>query len=517
MHRRTPAVIAAALSLLAIIAADVPAQSRPNPLLTRLTYNVFKAQAKPEGELKAKIDALDKELAEATQAGRSGEVRRLYAKGIALLQRKEWTDAADFAASLVLRAEEVCVDSSRPFTVRLEQIYAPRLRLSGSLTARISLGRPERTAPGSPPEGPVKELITQEGLGRDLLDEPGRIELDLSGIEDGTYLLRAEVLDKGTSLGVASLVIDLRRGLSDRLRALESGLNHVPGFEALRADVLYPADRIRNINRGRIEMGTFQVDAELKAAESVLASLKGGRDPFAGRTGDVERHYRLEGADEILPYRIYVPTRYDGKTAYPLIIALHGLGADQGSFFDGYGKRLPKLAEERGYIIAAPLGYRTDGFYGMNVFNLDGSAVDPAVQRKLDFSERDVLNVLDRVKKDYRIDASRIYLMGHSMGAIGTWHLGAKYPEVLAALAPFSGFGMPPTVSAMKAIPEIIVHGDADLTVAVAGSRAMVAELKRLGVEHRYIEVPGGNHLNVVEPNLAAVLDFFDAHRKKAP
>jgi predicted peptidase len=231
----------------------------------------------------------------------------------------------------------------------------------------------------------------------------------------------------------------------------------------------------------------------------------------------VERHYRLEGADEILPYRIYIPTRYDAKTPSPLIIALHGLGADQGSFFDGYGKRLPKLAEERGYIVAAPLGYRTDGFYGMNVFNLDGSAVDPIAQRKLDFSERDVLSVLDRMKKDYRIEASRIYLMGHSMGAIGTWHLGAKYPEIWAALAPFSGFGMPPTVAAMKAIPEIIVHGDADLTVAVAGSRAMVAELKRLGVEHRYIEVPGGNHLNVVEPNLAAVLDFFDAHRKKAP
>jgi predicted peptidase len=101
------------------------------------------------------------------------------------------------------------------------------------------------------------------------------------------------------------------------------------------------------------------------------------------------------------------------------------------------------------------------------------------------------------------------------MGAIGTWHLGAKYPDIWAALAPFAGFAFPATVAAMKQIPEIVVHGGADALLPVAFSRAMVAEMKKLGVEHRYIEVAGGDHNNIVEPNLAAVLDFFDAHRKK--
>lgn len=515
--KRIFGIILAGLSLVAMLPTSAPAQIRPNLMIERLIYNSLKAEAKPEGALKEALDAIDKELAEASNAGRTGEVRRLFAKGIALLQKKDWTDELDFANSLVVRAEEICLDSSRPAVVHLEQIYAPRLRLKSSMTARVALHKPLQAAFGAQPGDKVKDLLTLDGLGRDLLDEPARIELDLAGIDDGTYVVRIEALEQETSLGAASLLVDLRSGLSERLRALEAEAAGVAAFNGLRAEILYPVDRIRNVNRGRTALGNFRVETELKAAEAALASLKAGRDPFSGRTGDMERHYRLEGADEILPYRVYVPAKYDGKTAYPLIIALHGLGADQGSFFDGYGKRLPKLAEEHGYIVAAPLGYRVDGFYGMNINRLMGGDDDPGVERKLEYSEKDVLSVLNLMRKDYKIDPSRIYLMGHSMGAIGTWHLGAKHPQIWAALAPFSGFGIPATAAAMKAIPEIIVHGDADPTVAVGGSRAMVAELKRLGAELRYIEVPGGNHMNVVEPNLQAVIEFFDKHRKKTP
>ncbi len=59
------------------------------------------------------------------------------------------------------------------------------------------------------------------------------------------------------------------------------------------------------------------------------------------------------------------------------------------------------------------------------------------------------------------------------------------------------------------------MHGDKDPTVPVSASRLMVAEMKRLGVEVQYIEVPGGDHGSVVPPNLEAVVEFFDRHMKK--
>ena len=44
----------------------------------------------------------------------------------------------------------------------------------------------------------------------------------------------------------------------------------------------------------------------------------------------------------------------------------------------------------------------------------------------------------------------------------------------------------------------------------------MVEKMKELGVEVKYVEVPGGTHGSVVAPNIGAILEFFDAHKKNA-
>ena len=228
-------------------------------------------------------------------------------------------------------------------------------------------------------------------------------------------------------------------------------------------------------------------------------------------SSDIKRHYLLAAANEIMPYRTYVPTTYRAGVSVPLIIALHGLGGTEDAFFDGYGKKLPQLAEQSGYIVAAPSGYRVDGSYGWGVGT---PPTDVVSRRREEFSEADVMQVLAQVKQQYTIDINRIYLVGHSMGAIGAWKLAAKYPEVWAAIAPFAGQGGPTTVERMKGMPNFVVHGDADPTVSVRGSRAMVEAMKALNMDVTYIEVPGGNHSAVVEPNLAGAVQFFSARRK---
>jgi poly(3-hydroxybutyrate) depolymerase len=506
------ALVVAALCALAPVSAF--SQALTSLASVRVGYTTRKNTVKPQGELKAQIDALDAQIADAARVGRNGELRRLYAKGIALLGGRPWTDEADYSASLVLRTPRVVVDSSKTYTVRLEQIYAPALALQTAVSAHATLRkRPAPAPPGQPaPEPPVvKDLGTFDGVARDLRESPFFFDFDVREIADGPYLLAVDVLDQGERIGGASLAVALRKGVDDLAARLEADATRAP--ESVRADILFPVDRMKNVNRGRLELRTFDPDKDLAAAETIAAAARSGKDPFAGRTGDLKRHYLLDAAKEIVPYRMYVPASYNGSKACPLIVALHGLGGTEDAFFDGYNKALPPLAESHGYIVAAPLGYRVDGSYG---WGLGSAPADPATRRTQELSEQDVMQVLQRVRQQYKIDENRIYLMGHSMGGIGTWKIAPKYPDVWAAIAPISGNGAPETLEKIRTVPEIIVHGDNDPTVNVAGSRAMVAKLKALGTEHKYIEVPGGLHSDVVAPNLAAVIDFFDAHRKPA-
>lgn len=144
---------------------------------------------------------------------------------------------------------------------------------------------------------------------------------------------------------------------------------------------------------------------------------------------------------------------------------------------------------------------------------------DPVAKRNGKLSEDDVMRVLGLMRRQYQIDDSRIYLRGHSMGAIGTWKIAPKYPDLWAAIAPLAGSGMPATLERVRSIPSFVVHGDGDATVNVEGSRRMVATMKELNmevqyVEVQYVEVPGGTHGGVVAANALAMFDCFDAHRK---
>ena len=503
--------------VLAALALLVPATAAPQALTSlssvRVRYSTQKATVKPQGELKAQIDEIDRQIAEASRLGHTGELRRLYAKGIALLAGREWTDATDFASSLVIRSDRVVVDSTRPYGVRLEQIYTPAIQLDRSLTAHATLRKRSQGAQGAQGAAEVvKDLGTVDGIARDLRESPALFELDLQGVPDGGYQLNIDVTDGARALGGATLAIAARKGLDDLVSRLEADARHAP--DALKSDILFPIDRMRNVNRGRLELRTFDPDQDFAEAEATAAAVRAGKNPFAARTGDFKRHYLLESASEIMPYRLYVPTGYKPGAqgaALPLIVALHGLGGTEDSFFTGYDGVMPKLAEQHGYIVAAPLGYRVDGSYG---WGLGNAPADPTTRRVQERSEEDVMQVLQLVRQQYRIDENRIYLAGHSMGGIGTWKIAPKFPEIWAALAPFAGSGTPSTLERIRHIPQFVVHGDDDRTVNVQGSRSMVARAKDIGIDVTYIEVPGGSHSGVVAPNLPGMFEFFNTHKK---
>ena len=234
-------------------------------------------------------------------------------KGMTLLNGDPWTETLDYSRSLVLRTPRVVVDSSKPYAVRLEQIYAPSLALQNT----VDRARHAPQASGAARARPAAAGAAARQGSRHVRRRAARsarvtvlLRPRSARCRRRPYLLNVEVSNQGAADRRASLQIALRKGVDELVARLEADAAKAP--EALRAEILFPVDRMKNVNRGRLELRTFDPDRDLPSAEAVAAAVKAGKDPFAGRTGDIRRHYRLDAANEILPYRTYVPTTYTG-------------------------------------------------------------------------------------------------------------------------------------------------------------------------------------------------------------
>ena len=275
---------------------------------------------------------------------------------------------------------------------------------------------------------------------------------------------------------------------------------------------------------------TFRTGNGLRVTMALgLAICLGAASAFGQLTAESEsskrvqdRSYRMEETGADIPYSVYVPTTYDGSKEFPLIVLLHGLGSSANQIIRYRG--FTDLAEQNGYIVFAPMGYNNHGWYGSlgtgvskigaNLFKGEGE--DPENLGEL--SEKDVMNVLEMARKEFKIDSNRIFLMGHSMGGGGTLYIGTKYHEIWAGLAPIAPamYSSTDVLEKAKHIPIIVVHGDQDRLVDVNVSRRWTEKMKELGMDYKYIEVAGGDHVMVAPDNLPAIFEFFKGKSKAA-
>lgn len=224
------------------------------------------------------------------------------------------------------------------------------------------------------------------------------------------------------------------------------------------------------------------------------------------------RSYDFKEADKKMDYGLYLPKDFDQSKTYPLIVALHGLNSNPGQILSYPG--FTKHADDSGTIIVAPTGYNKRGWYG----SLGKGRKDPADPKNLgELSEKDVMNVLELTRKQFKIDENRITIFGHSMGGGGGIHLAIKYPEIWAAVAVVAPAAFFPKdgLKAAKDIPMIVVQGDKDNLVDVKATRAWIEKMKELGMTQDYIEVEGGGHVFVAWQHFDEIFKFYKDHPKK--
>ena len=64
--------------------------------------------------------------------------------------------------------------------------------------------------------------------------------------------------------------------------------------------------------------------------------------PQARATGNQHRQYTFAPTGQQMPYRVFVPPIWDGKASLPIILMLHGAGADENSYMSMNDSLLPK-------------------------------------------------------------------------------------------------------------------------------------------------------------------------------
>jgi predicted peptidase len=274
---------------------------------------------------------------------------------------------------------------------------------------------------------------------------------------------------------------------------------------------------------------------------------KGGGKGFAQDSRAQTRTYHFADTNEDLPYSLYVSSKVKKDQKAALVVTLHGLGAPQTIMMS---KTAVDLAEEGGYILVAPMGYNTSGWYGSPGVGggggrgkgkgAPGGAPDAAAKGPAEgaargnagvgggnqpanvseLSEKDVMNVIAMVRKEFNVDDKRIYIMGHSMGGAGALFLGSKYANMFAAVgaeAPAAFWQTrKETLQPMKdaKVPVMIVHGDIDEVVPVTNTEGWVEVMKELKIDYEFVKQPGITHGPVIESGQKPIIEFFAKHTK---
>ncbi len=195
-------------------------------------------------------------------------------------------------------------------------------------------------------------------------------------------------------------------------------------------------------------------------------------------------------------YLIFLPKNFNSDNAvYPLMLFLHGAG-ERGTDIELVKKHgPPKIVE--------------------NDPSLPFIIVSPQCKPGKRWIPADIKAILDEILLKYKVDISRIYLTGLSMGGFGTWETAIEYPDLFAAAAPICGGGNPEQACKIKNLPVWVFHGAKDNVVPVEKSLKMVRALKDCGGHPKFTVYPEAVHDSWTQTyNNQELYEWFLAQRK---
>ena len=223
---------------------------------------------------------------------------------------------------------------------------------------------------------------------------------------------------------------------------------------------------------------------------------------YAQDMGLFEKQWLTQNGDT-MPFRVLLPENYDPSKKYPLVLFLHGRGESGvdnekqlthgAKMFlqDSIRKNYPAIvvfpqcasnsywSNVQAVITGSKTGKRT--FY----FVSDG---EPSQSMKM------LMGLVRNLLVRYPIKTNQVYVMGLSMGGMGTFELVRRMPHLFAAAIPICGGADPLTAKELVKTKWWIFHGGKDDVVLPVYSEQMVAALQKVKADVQFTLFPNANH-----------------------
>ena len=205
--------------------------------------------------------------------------------------------------------------------------------------------------------------------------------------------------------------------------------------------------------------------------------------------------------ENVLPYRILYPEGYKkgDKKKYPLVVFLHGRG-ESGSDNElqlKHGASLflkPETRQQYPAIVIFPQCPDEDS-WATYTKNSETGMVSMPFKPKQTKASQMVQSLIKYCLKNEPVDSKRVYIMGLSMGGMGTLDMVVRNPKMFAAAISICGAIEPTRLKKLKKMPIRLYHGAEDDVVPVSFSRDAFYELKAAGSSvAQIIEYPSIGH-----------------------
>lgn len=173
------------------------------------------------------------------------------------------------------------------------------------------------------------------------------------------------------------------------------------------------------------------------------------------------------------PVQVVAPAGHDATTPAPLVLVLHGFGADPADVDALLGLR--DDARERDVLYALPQG--TEGPDGRRFWNASDACCDFAGSGVDDVTYLEA--AIDAVEDRYAVDPAHVTVVGHSNGGFLAYRAACELAGRVTAVVPVAGAmpGREHPCSPGSPVTVVRVHGTSDVVVGYAGGRLRGSEV----------------------------------------